>query len=420
MKLLVFAHTPPPHHGQSYMVKLMLDGFGGDQRQRPRAARGPGVHGLECYHVNARLSRTSEDIGSFRAGKLGLLLGYCFTAIWCRYRYGVRTMYYVPCEGHRAALIRDWIVMAVCRPFFPQIILHWHAAGLGKWLERVALWHTRVLTYRLFRKAYVSVVLSELGKADAEKFWPSKLAVVHNGIPDPCPNFAQEALPRRRARLAARQKLVAGLPLTAEDRAATGSAPETVSVLFMGLCTRDKGLFDALEGVRQSNAILASQHAPVRLKLRVAGKFVTEEEQRAFDEAMQTSGADTWLEYLGFVSGEDKRKAFLESDIFCFPTFYRAESFGLVVAEAMAYGLPVVAKRWRSLPEVLPPGYVGLVAPQKPDEVAQALLAVLTAETGPALRDYFLRHFTADRFLTNLAGSIQQSGTALAKPQPQP
>ncbi len=24
MKLLVFAHTPPPHHGQSYMVQLML------------------------------------------------------------------------------------------------------------------------------------------------------------------------------------------------------------------------------------------------------------------------------------------------------------------------------------------------------------------------------------------------------------
>ncbi len=34
MKLLVFAHTPPPHHGQSYMVKLMLDGFGGDVRRR--------------------------------------------------------------------------------------------------------------------------------------------------------------------------------------------------------------------------------------------------------------------------------------------------------------------------------------------------------------------------------------------------
>jgi hypothetical protein len=34
MKLLLFAHVPPPHHGQSYMVKLILDGIGGDQRKR--------------------------------------------------------------------------------------------------------------------------------------------------------------------------------------------------------------------------------------------------------------------------------------------------------------------------------------------------------------------------------------------------
>src|SRR5216684_2146980 len=33
MKLLVFAHTPPPHHGQSYMVQVMLEGFGGDRRR---------------------------------------------------------------------------------------------------------------------------------------------------------------------------------------------------------------------------------------------------------------------------------------------------------------------------------------------------------------------------------------------------
>jgi len=34
MKLLVYAHTPPPHHGQSYMVQLMVHGFGGDHRRR--------------------------------------------------------------------------------------------------------------------------------------------------------------------------------------------------------------------------------------------------------------------------------------------------------------------------------------------------------------------------------------------------
>ena len=55
MKLLVFAHTPPPHHGQSYMVKLMLDGFGDDWHQR--RAKSPGAFGIECYHVNARFSQ---------------------------------------------------------------------------------------------------------------------------------------------------------------------------------------------------------------------------------------------------------------------------------------------------------------------------------------------------------------------------
>ncbi len=95
MKLLVFAHTPPPHHGQSYMVRLMLDGFGGDHRKSGHAAPAAAErHGLTCYHVNARVSKQLEDIGDFRLGKLILLLGYCAQAVWCRFRYGVTTLYY--------------------------------------------------------------------------------------------------------------------------------------------------------------------------------------------------------------------------------------------------------------------------------------------------------------------------------------
>src|SRR5882757_2413053 len=144
MKLLVFAHTPPPHHGQSYMVQLMLAGFGGDRRRRrrqggdsegePEVAVG-GPFGIECYHVNARLSQKLEDIGDLRIGKFILLLGYCLQAIWCRFRYGVTNLYYIPAPGKRSALYRDWLVMFLCRPFFKHTILHWHAAGLAKWLE---------------------------------------------------------------------------------------------------------------------------------------------------------------------------------------------------------------------------------------------------------------------------------------------
>src|SRR5205823_968373 len=76
MKLLVFAHTPPPHHGQSYMVQLMLEGLGGDHRTRKGRAEaaksGAARYGVECYHVNARLSKKLEDIGDLRIGKLVL------------------------------------------------------------------------------------------------------------------------------------------------------------------------------------------------------------------------------------------------------------------------------------------------------------------------------------------------------------
>src|SRR5688572_6162979 len=98
MKLLVFAHVPPPHHGQSYMVKLMLDHLGGDVRKRPADAPAA-PDGIECYHVDARYSNDLEDIGSFRVVKAWLAVRYCLEAIWCRFRYGADTFYYVPAPG---------------------------------------------------------------------------------------------------------------------------------------------------------------------------------------------------------------------------------------------------------------------------------------------------------------------------------
>ena len=150
MKLLVFAHTPPPHHGQSYMVEFMLNGFGGDRRKKRNRLQAPNPFGIECYHVNARLSQTLEDIGAIQSMKLLRLFLFCLQAIWCRFRYGVDNFYYVPAPGKRVALYRDWLVMFVCRPFFKRIILHWHAAGLAKWLETSVQIRTRALTFHAF------------------------------------------------------------------------------------------------------------------------------------------------------------------------------------------------------------------------------------------------------------------------------
>ena len=105
MKLLVFAHVPPPYHGQSAAVQLMLERFGGDRRKRKFRRRPPGPYGIECYHVNARFSKTLEDVGELQAGKVLLVLFYCLQAIWCRFRYGVKTSIMFPPRAKRSRFI---------------------------------------------------------------------------------------------------------------------------------------------------------------------------------------------------------------------------------------------------------------------------------------------------------------------------
>ena len=309
MKLLVFAHTPPPHHGQSYMVQLTLKGFGGDHRRRrerfvPRNFAGD-VHGIQCYHVNNRLSKRLEDIGEFHGMKLFLLFAHCLEAIWCRFRYGVANFYYIPAPGKKSALYRDWLVMLLCRPFFKTVTLHWHAAGLAKWLETVVQIRTRSLTYRLMKRMDLSIVLSNYNRADAEKLFPQRVCVVGNGIPDPCPDFEQAVLPRHRARTAARQKLLEGQSLAQADLENTGGDPHLFKVLFLAHCTREKGLFDTLDSVALANQQLVRAGSPIRVHLTVAGEFMNAAEHAEYDERtgrsdLQTTDGRSCVNYLGF------------------------------------------------------------------------------------------------------------------------
>ncbi len=417
MKLLVFAHTPPPHHGQSYMLQLMLAGFGGDRRRHVQPATGgraKGDFGIECYHVNARLSKKLEDIGDLRLGKFLLLLGYCVQAIWCRFRYGVDNFYYIPAPGKRSALYRDWVVMLICRPFFKRVILHWHAAGLAKWLELVVAMRTRSLTYRLMKAVDLSIVLSKYNRADAEKLFSRRVRVVSNGIPDPWPRFAEEILPRRRARVAARRKLLSGAKLEEADLRDTGGDAQEIKVLYLAHCTREKGLFDTLAAVALASQRLRSQPAPVSLRLLVAGGFVKAEEKAEFDLKMAELGMAELVQYLGFVSGEKKLQLLREADLFCFPTYYENENQPVNLIEALAFGLPILTTRWRSLPELFPEDYPGLVNVRSPEQLADRLLALATIETGEGFRDIFLHSFTLERHLASLAEAFTQVESAPA------
>jgi len=395
-KLLVFAHTPPPHHGQSYMVQLMLEGLGGDVRNLKQP--NPSRLGIECYHVNARFSRSLEDVGTFQSTKILLIFWFCLQAVWLRLRYGVTNFYYVPAPGKRVALYRDWLVMLLCRPFFKHVILHWHAAGLGKWLETSTQISSRIATYRLFRPVDLSIVLSRYNFADAEKLLSRHIRVVNNGIPDPCPDFEKSLLPRRHTAFSARQRAFAD-----------GSSAQiiTVDVLFLAHCTREKGIFAAAESVMRANRELAVRNVPLKLRLVTAGNFVTSGERAEFDQLRRDPGFAAAVVHHGFVSGERKIQLLREASLFLFPTCYLGENQPVNLIEAMAFGLPLITTRWRSLPEMLPAGYPGLVNGQNPAEIATAILNILTEESGERMRQHFCQRFTLERHLADLAAAVR-------------
>ena len=122
-----------------------------------------------------------------------------------------------------------------------------------------------------------------------------------------------------------------------------------------------KGLAGAAAGVRA--------HGPQRpgLRLLIAGPGDA-------DEARDRVGAELRdrVVLLGRVSEEDKVRALHSVDVFCAPNT-GGESFGIVLAEAMAAGAPIVASDIEAFRRVLRGGQAGeLFAAGDPAELARA------------------------------------------------
>ena len=253
-------------------------------------------------------------MGEFQGAKIFLIFWFCLQAIWCRFRHGVKNFYYVPAPGKRVALYRDWLVMLLCRPFFKNVILHWHAAGLAKWLETSTQLQPRALTYRLFQPVDLSIVLSRYNFADAEKLLSRRIRVVNNGIPDPCPDFANH--PSQPRRLASAPTLPAKKFSPAKWPPA---APLTVNVLFLAHCTREKGLFAAAEAWSRANRELAARRLPHEIEARRRRQLRHRPEKAEFDQLLQNPEFAATVEHLGFVSGEKNRSCCARPTVSVFP-----------------------------------------------------------------------------------------------------
>ena len=129
------------------------------------------------------------------------------------------------------------------------------------------------------------------------------------------------------------------------------------------------------------------------LPLKIAAK-VDRADRDYFDEKIRPLLSQPHVEFIGEI-GDGEKAAFLSgAHALLFPIDW-PEPFGLVMIEAMACGVPVVAYNHGSVPEVIEDGRTGFIV----DGVEGAVRAVerLPALSRPAVRKRFEERFTARR-----------------------
>jgi glycosyltransferase involved in cell wall biosynthesis/predicted metal-dependent phosphoesterase TrpH len=142
------------------------------------------------------------------------------------------------------------------------------------------------------------------------------------------------------------------------DRREEGLLPGEVTVLYAGRLTTEKGV-DLL-----ADAFLAAQARDPRLHLCLAGGGP--------EEAALRDRLGDHATFLGWLEGDDLARAYASADVFLFAS--RTDTFGQVLLEAQASGLPVVAVAEGGPCELIEDEVSGLLRPPDADALGAALL----------------------------------------------
>jgi glycosyltransferase involved in cell wall biosynthesis len=269
------------------------------------------------------------------------------------------------------------VLLLATRWMFRRVVFQFHAGGLSELVARLPA-PLRALCRLVYGTPDLALLLSEFNPPDGAYFGARRSRVVPYGIEDVAGGRGDP----RRAR------------------------PRPPRILYVGALRESKGCLVLLDACQLLGA------RGVDFELRLVG----EPESRAFAARLAAALARPGLagraQALGLRTAEAKWEEYEAASVFCFPTFYEAESFGLVLLEAMQFGLPVVATRWRGVPSVVQDGDTGfLVPPRDAAALASALArplsdAALAERLGARGRERFLERFTLARYLRDIEDAL--------------
>ncbi len=171
------------------------------------------------------------------------------------------------------------------------------------------------------------------------------------------------------------------------DRLLNGRDPHALTVIYVGRLANEKRVDLLLEMARTPG-----------IALTIIGDGALREELEAL-----FAGTDTY--FTGYLYGDDLSHAFASADVFAFTGI--RETFGQVVQEAMASGLPTIVINQGGVADLVIDGETGYICPDNPAAFAEA---VLKLRDHPALREqmaFKARQIAAQRPWENIMAQLE-------------
>jgi glycosyltransferase involved in cell wall biosynthesis len=268
------------------------------------------------------------------------------------------------------SFLRDWVFMLCARLAGARVVCHYHGTlhtsfpsgttRRGRWLGRL-----------LMATAHRVIALGPTYAREMREAWRRD---------DICwaPNMADCAL------FGATRAGTAAPWLAAGERA----------VLFVGRLSAPKGIYDLFDAIPD---VIARHRDAVFVLLGVAESDAMEPLLRAEVSRRDIAAK---VRFLGSLEGRDKAAAFVHSRLLVLPSW--TEGFPLVIPEAMAAGLPVIATAVGAIPDFVKDGEDGfLVPPRHPRELADRICRLLEddalhARIGARVRQRAPREFSIE------------------------
>ncbi|MCX6875059.1 MAG: glycosyltransferase [Verrucomicrobia bacterium] len=363
--VLLMGQTPPPWHGQAVATKILFD------HDWP---------GYDVHRLRMEFSEEMVEVGRFQWKKLGHLFHLILKAREILKANPACLLFYPPASAKWIPFLRDVAFLACVRRLAGSTVFIFHASGLPVFVRSGLL--RRLLGRWVYRGADLALEVAE------EAVPPHEVFAAKAWQWCPCAIEVPE-LGRRRP-----------------------PEPGPMTVLFVGSLQEGKGVLEVLK----TASLLKQQGREQDFRFRIVGKWFLEAFEAEARQLQTTLGVADMVEFVGQLTGEEKWRAYAESDVFFFPTHYGSEATPIVLMEALGAGLPIVSTSWAGIPAMLEGCKTARLLPVRaPELYATAFVELFSrrgelSQTAEASRTFYRTHFLPERFVERVAEAFRTVG----------